>query len=315
MDKCYPFHSHWAEYESLPELAKSQYFQQLWKLPFQSLVLEAHSPVEADWRNPDLKDDFYAAVTQEFYELAAYFYQLLRDRPITVILQNWEGDWMLRGTEKTWNPAPSDWPQRCEKMQRWLAARQAGVTRARTHLGKETRCIVALAVEVNRVADAWKGIPTMTRHVLPAIQVDLVSYSAWDGINPGDPCLFWRCLEEIRQHAHTGPLFGPGAIAVGEFGIPENNKPNRIRDRYDEMLGVMLAANVRFAAQWEIYCNEFARKAMPPPPTPVTDPALMRGMWLVKPDGSLSEGGKYFHELWSRPEVGEKKQTLSNMGR
>jgi hypothetical protein len=26
----------------------------------------------------------------------------------------------------------------------------------------------------------------------------------------------------------------------------------------------------------------------------------MRGFWLVKPDGLLSESGTYFHEMWTR---------------
>ena len=65
------------------------------------------------------------------------------------------------------------------------------------------------------------------------------------------------------------------------------------------MLAVMLAADVRYAAHWELYCNEFA-DASAPKSTPVTDARQMRGYWLVKPDGSLSEGGKYFSALWQR---------------
>ena len=91
---------------------------------------------------------------------------------------------------------------------------------------------------------------------------------------------------------------------VGEYGIPENVVPKRIRERCDEMVGVMLAKNVLFASHWELYCNEFAhkpgeQKALPPT-VPVKDPALMRGFWLVKPDGELSETGKFFSEQWAR---------------
>ena len=128
-----------------------------------------------------------------------------------------------------------------------------------------------------------------------------MSYSAYDGL--GDPLRFWKCIAEIRRHARTGPLFGKGAVAIGEFGIPENESPRRIAERYDEMLGVMLAAEVRYAAHWQLYCNEFADKKGPLPKTPVSDPKLMRGFWLVKPDGSLSEGGKYFSALWKRAQA------------
>ena len=49
----------------------------------------------------------------------------------TFVLQNWEGDWMLRGIGKPWNPPDSDWRERCEQMKRWITAKQAGVNRAR----------------------------------------------------------------------------------------------------------------------------------------------------------------------------------------
>jgi hypothetical protein len=293
----YPFHSQWGSYRTLVDLARSEYFAQLWQMPFATFVLEAMAPSEEGWRKAGLSDDFCAAVTREYFDVTAHFYRLFRDRAVTVVLQNWEGDWQLRGEGQEWNPPPADWKQRCEQMQRWLAARQAGVAKARAEFGAGAKCVVAHAAEVNRVDDAFKGIPTMTRHVLPGVEVDLVSYSTYDGMD-GGPLHFWKCLEEIRAHARTGPLFGRGAVAIGEFGIPENASPKRITERYDEALGVMLAANVRYAAHWELYCNEFA--AAGKPPTPVSDPKLMRGFWLMKPDGSLSEGGKYFSALWRR---------------
>lgn len=293
----YPFHSQWGSYRTLVELARSEYFAQLWQMPFTTFVLEATAPAEEGWRKAGLSDDFYAAVTREFFDVTAHFYRLFRERAVTVVLQNWEGDWLLRGSDQKWNPPPVDWKQRCEQMQRWLVARQAGVAKARAEFGTGAKCVVAHAAEVNRVDDAFKGIPTMTRHVLPGVEVDLVSYSAYDGMD-GGPLHFWKCLEEIRAHARTGPLFGPGALAIGEFGIPENASPKRITERYDEALGVLLAANVRYAAHWQLYCNEFAAEGKPP--TPASDPKLMRGFWLVKPDGSLSEGGKYLSALWRR---------------
>ncbi|MEO6788133.1 MAG: hypothetical protein ABI318_18565 [Chthoniobacteraceae bacterium] len=292
----YPFHSEWGTYRTLLDLAQSEYYAQLWKMPFSTFVLEAMSPAEHGWRKADLPDSFYVAVEREYHDLTAHFCRIFRDRAVTVVLQNWEGDWMLRGSDKKWSPPPDDWKERCGQMQRWLAARQAGVANARAKFGSGAKCVVAHAAEVNRVDDAFKGIPTMTRNVLSGVEVDLVSYSAYDGMN-GGPLHFRKCIEEIRAHSRTTSLFGPGALAIGEFGIPENASPKRISERYDEALGVMLAANVRYAAHWELYCNEFVTAETK---SPISDPNLMRGFWLVKPDGSLSEGGKYFSALWQR---------------
>ncbi len=313
--KCYPFNSTWPESETLVELAETDYFKAVWKMPFKTILLMTSSPSEQGWRKADLSAEYYTKITKDYYELSAHFYRVYQDRPVTIVFQNWEGDWLLRGIGVKWEPPSADWQERCSQMQRWIAARQAGVNKARKEFGKQSKCIVAHAVEVNRVADAWKGIPTLTRNVLPGVEVDLVSYSAYDGINSGEPLLFWKCLEEIRQHIRTGPLFGPGAIMVGEYGIPENDKPERIRERCDEMLGVMLAKKVLFAAHWELYCNEFAGKPEElkanPPVTPVKDLNLMRGFWLVKPNGELGESGKYFQELWTRAETEKKKQAIN----
>jgi hypothetical protein len=295
----YPFNSQWGKCSGFVELAKSGYFRQLFALPFRTLLLEAHTPVEDGWRKTAQPDSFYQAVTREFYDLTAHLYQACRNRNLTIVLQHWEGDWMLRGRGgELWNPPPDDWQPRCEAMARWLAARQAGVTKARAAHAAGAKCVVAHAAEVNRVADLWQKIPTMTEQVLPKIELDLVSYSSYDGMK--DPLTLWKCIAEIRRHCRTGPLFGKQAVFVGEIGIPENDAPQRLVERWDEFMGVMLAAEVRYIAHWELYCNEFKKNLEQKAKPPITDPSLMRGFWLVRPDGSLSESGKYFEGLWKR---------------
>jgi hypothetical protein len=313
--KFYSFNSDWPECRTLVDLAKTDYFTEVWKMPFKTLLLTSTATSEEGWRRSDHPQEFYDAISQDYYDIAAFFYEKFRDRDITVVLQNWEGDWLLRGIGQSWNPPPDDWRNYCTRMQRWIAAKQDGVNRARKEFAGTSRCVVAHAVEVNRVADAWLGIPTVTRDVLPGVEVDLVSYSAYDGINSGDPVLFWKCLDEIRGHIKTGPLFGPGAIMVGEYGIPENNNPDRVGERYDEMLGVMLAKGVLYSAHWELFCNELAGKKedlkKSPPALPVKDAKAVRGFYLVKPDGTLSEGGKYFREQWGRAKAADASKSVA----
>lgn len=307
----YPFNSQWGKYGGFVELAKSEYFRQLFALPFRTLLLEAHTPGEESWRKPGQPDSFFRTITREFYDLTAHLYQTYRNRDFTIVLQHWEGDWLLRGRGgELWNPPPADWPARCEAMVKWLAARQAGVTQARAEHGRGAKCVIAHAAEVNRVADLWQKLPTMTEHVLPKVELDLVSYSSYDGMK--DPVTLWKCLAEIRAHCRTGPLFGKEAVFVGEIGIPENDAPKRLLERWDEFMGVMLAANVKYIAHWELYCNELKQGVEAKAKPPVTDPALLRGFWLVKPDGSLSESGKYFNELWKRAGGGRWKADSRN---
>jgi len=295
----YPFNSQWQSPETLVDLARSEYFQQLFALPFSTIILEAAMPREWPANDNTRAADSLKEVTQMYFDLTAYLYNLFHARPVTLILQHWEGDWLLRGRGgEKWDPPPVNWQERCEAMQRWLAARQAGVTKARAAFGKDAKCRVAHAAEVNRVADLWKGIPTMTEHVLPGAEVDLVSYSCYDGMQDG--VTLWKCITEIKKRARTTGLFGKNSVYIGEIGIPENEQPEPLSERWDELLGAMLSAEAPYIAMWQLFCNELNPKLNPPPAVPVRNFSDVRGFWLVRPDGSLSETGKFFTRLWQR---------------
>jgi hypothetical protein len=138
----------------------------------------------------------------------------------------------------------------------------------------------------------------MTEHVLPNVELDLVSYSTYDAMKDG--VTLWKCITEIKRHARTTGLFGKNSVYIGEVGIPENLQPERVSERWDELMGAMLAAEVPYIAIWELYCNEPNRKKQPLPPAPIKNLDDALGFWLVRPDGSLSETGKLFTSLWQR---------------
>ena len=279
----YPFHSKWPPCKTLLDLATTDYFEQLFALPFSVIILEVQSKPENGWKQ-DHGEPFYEAITAEFYALTAHFLHKFSDRNVTLILQHWEGDWLLRGRGgEKWDPPPANWQILCTRMQRWLSARQLGVTKARQQFGNQSRCRVFHAAEVNRVADAWKNIPTMTREVLPLVALDMVSYSAYDGLKNG-PTL-WRCLEEIKHHMKRTDASPEHAVYLGELGIPENEQPNRIAQKWDEWLGVALALDIPYIVHWELYCNELSPRIQPAPPIPIKSPDQVRGFWLVRPDG------------------------------
>jgi len=294
----YSFNSNWGDYKTILELISSEYYSQLLEMPFETLIFEAQSPIEERWRNENLLNGFYKSVSEEFYNLTSYLYKKCRNKDVTIILQHWEGDWMLRGKGgEMWNVVPQNWQQLCKNMQKWLAARQKGVTTARNEYGKGAKCVVANATEVNRVVDIWKNIPTVTKNVLPYVELDLVSYSSYDGMK--DPITMWKCVQEIKSYAKTSSLFGEKAVYVGEIGIPENIQKDNIKERWDSFMGVFLATGMKYVVQWELYCNEL-KPSQEKIKLPVTDSSLMRGFWLVKPDGSLSESGEYFTQLWNK---------------
>lgn len=292
----YPFNSDWPQMATLRDLAASPYWSEVFRMPFKTLILIAESPIERGWKG-DQDDPFYERITKEFEDLTTHLFEKYGDRDLVVILQNWEGDWQLRGTGETWNPPPENWRTLCGRFVKRLAARQAGVSRARDRF-PGARLKVLHAAEVNRVRDQWEGIPTMAEHVLPHVDLDLVSYSCYDAMKDG--ITLYKAISTVAKFARTNGEHGPGAVYLGEIGIPENIAKERIKERWDELLGAAFAADVKYVAQWELYCNELNPKFQPHPKPPITEGWRMRGFWLLEPDGSLSQSGEFFRELWKR---------------
>lgn len=291
----YPWNSRWPAMSTLVDLACSDYWRTVFALPFRTLFLETHSPAERRW-NAEHRPGYYARIRSEWEDLVRVLYREHGHRPLTIVLQNWEGDWQLRGLGVLWDEPPADWRLRCQRYARRLEARQTAVRTVRAE-NPGARLVVLHAAEVNRVADQWRGIPTMTEHVLPALDLDLVSYSCYDAMEDG--ATLARGIDTIRRFARTSGPLGPGAVCLGEIGIPEMARPDRIAERWRDLLGAARAAGVHWVVQWALYCNESDNRREPQPKPPVTDVRRLQGFWLYRPDGELSETGRHFRSLWN----------------
>ncbi len=228
--------------------------------------------------------------------MAVHLFQTYAERDITFILQNWEGDWMLRREEGgTWGDVPAaEVDRRCDAFIRFLTARQRGVDRARAEHGAKSRCKVWHAAEVNRVWDTVKGLPTLTNRVLPHVAVDLVSWSSYDGMS--DEVATWHGVELIRKHMRPSPTFGDKAVYIGEIGKPEKGVPReQIVEFWDRAMGVFLAMDIPWIVHWELYCNEPADGTKPD--RRLRREEEMRGFWWLKPDGTPGHGGEYLNRL------------------
>lgn len=311
--KSYPYNSQWPQVRSLVEGAQTPYFRELFRKPFTTYILKVTSlgRDEGYWRK-GISDEQRKDEQRQFYELAKYLLTEYRGTGKTFILQHWEGDWMVRGNYKG-DEEPT--PAALANMVEWLNARQRGVDQAREEARSESRVYavqnrlkaelptkVYHAAEVNRVVQSLRtGFPNVVNRVLPHTHLDLVSYSAWDAATShyADPNVLRQALDFIAAHAPDSADFGDHNVYLGEFGMPENvYSPEKIRVAVPNAVRTALDWGCPYIVYWQLYCNELKN---PNTRTPVQRSDLVRGFWLIRPDGTKAWTWDYFHGLFATP--------------
>ena len=282
--KLYPFHSQWPVSETLVELADTPHYQELFGRDFDTFILNAFRPGRSAsyWRERFSAEDEQAE-EDCFASLTRHLLQTYSNTQKTFIIQNWEGDWALRGN---FDPSTVPTASATAAMIRWVAARQRGVERARAEFA-DGGARVFHALEVNLVMQAIdQGAPGVTTDVLPHVAVDLASYSAWDTKN--SPTDFGEALAYIAKHKRPTPSFPKDGVYVGEFGLPESEAtPEKVFARTSELLAVAKRFGCPYAVYWQLYCNE-------PTTKPPQGNADYKGFWLVRPDGTRSPACELF---------------------
>lgn len=276
--KLYPFHSQWPAVTTLDALAETPFYRALFARGFETFILTAFRPGRSAgyWRESFSPED-ERAEEECFASLTRYLLRTYAQTRKTFVIQNWEGDWALRGS---FDPAVKPTPVATAAMIRWLAARQRGVARARAEFATGTARVFH-ACEVNLVRQAQvHGTPSVTTDVLPHVPVDLASYSAWD--TKDSPAQFAKALAFIAKHKRRTEPFGEQGVYVGEFGLPESEAtPQQAFERTSALLAEAQRFGCPYAVYWQLYCNEPTAK----PPKTNTD---YKGFWLVRPDGTRS---------------------------
>src|SRR5581483_11226021 len=165
--------------------------------------------------------------------------------------------------------------------------------KARRELGSRSDVQVFGCLEVNLVANAMDpkfDWPTVTNDVLPHTHVDFASYSSYDTMgNPSETNGFPAAIRYIVSKLPDTAVNGrsPRSVYVGEFGVAEGNKPaSQVNAVMNNVLGTTIKLGMPYACYWEIYSNELARNAPPPPENGKN--AGVKGFYMVRPDGTPS---------------------------
>lgn len=276
--KLYALNSTWPEVATLDALADSAHYRALFDRDFDTFMLTSFRPGRPAgyWRDRFTEAD-ERAEEDCFAALAGHLLRTYAAGRKTFIIQNWEGDWAVRGGFDPATPPP---PAATANMIRWLAARQRGVARAR-RAAPSTGARVFHACEVNLVRQAMeRNAASVAVDVLPHVPVDLVSYSAWD--TKDSPERFAAALNFIATHRRPTEPFGRRGVYVGEFGLPESEAtPQEVLARVRDLVAEATRFGCPYAVYWQLYCNE------PVAAEPRAN-GDFKGFWLVRPDGTRS---------------------------
>ena len=286
---------------SLKGLANHKYYDEVFNMPFRVFTLnikDGYAGASTDDQTENLK-----RVEKEFYDLTVHFLTKYKDRDVSFILSNWEGDWMLRGGTS----ATSKWkkdsvapnaPVRVKNMIDWVKARQKGVSRARNDFSN-SKCKVYNAVEVNKVYDGvLYNMPSITTSVLSHVEVDMVAWSAYDGKSK-DGVKMYKGIDYLRYYMNPTPYMkGEKIVFIGEINEHENRN-NRtkeyVQNFVDVIMGVYLAQDIPYIYYWELYSND--TKTGSKKQDKVLKAENLAGNWLIRPDGSFGWAQEYFNSL------------------
>lgn len=316
----YSYNSEWQLPDNctLKDLAQNTYYKTCFDMNFSTIVLSIGGAGVKTTNESSQKEE------QEIYELTQYLLDEYKDREMTFILENWEGDWIMRGgtgDSARWSRkagelikavdgdrytvlVPADSTQRVQNMVKWFTARQRGVERARQE-NVNSKCKVYHAIEANKVIDSMNGIPGIINSVLPNVNVDMVSWSCYDALNTtglDNGILLYKGIEYIKKYFTPSNIMkGEKRVFLGEIGIPEQRYEELLTEEpviknWDTYVAVCLALNIPYLIQWELYCNEPKDEAFRSSNGTRTNDE-MRGFWLIRPDGTKSFAAKYFDSL------------------
>ncbi|MES0811166.1 cellulose binding domain-containing protein [Roseibium sp. SCPC15] len=259
------------QWQPVDLLTKNEAFQEVLEMDFDHYFfwLERSGP----WAdNLGISPQEYEQEYTVTYNLARYLLETFQGTGKTFYIGNWETDWNLL----EWNPTIEDVNDtRIDGLVDWINLRQDAIDQAKEDVG-ENGVSIFHYIEINRVDDARENdFERVANEVLPRINVDLVSYSAYDALlkeenvgNFGE--VLARNLDYIASlMPEKDGLPFDKRVFIGEFGF--YLKYVTPEQQYDLTLEVFKAAlewGTPFALIWQIY-----------------DTAANEGLYLIGPDG------------------------------
>lgn len=205
------------------------------------------------------------ALYDEMYKFASYLLETYNNTGKVFYLGNWEGDWHLRSDYERDKPVN---PNTLDGMVKWAKVRQKAIDDAK----KDTRhqnVELYHYIEVNLVRIALENPDhkVVTNSVLPEVNPDYVSYSAYDATNPfkTEAELNEKLKESLdfleSQLSPKANLPEGKRVWIGEYGNPSakfDDETQNTRSIWTIKTG--LEWGTPYILYWEMYNNEIKPK-------------------------------------------------------
>ncbi len=277
------------------DMPSPQVFTQLVAMPFTHYLVWYRS--NGNWA----KEWNAETRRREYNAVYAFTKDLLTRRDTTgktFFIGHWEGDWYLLPDK---NPKGEASPATMAAMIDWLNVRQEAVDDARREV-PYTRCRVYTYAEVNLVRDAMKGgKQRMVNAVLPKVNVDFVSYSAYDVQTlPAEEVR--ATLDYINQQLPARPNLPSRRVFIGECGLSAQacgNDPKVHEMKNREIFTKFLSWRPPLVLYWQFYNNE------------VVDGKQV-GFWLIDDKNKKTPLYDTLHELFVQQEDTAKELRQRN---
>lgn len=195
-------------------------------------------------------------IYERMFQFVEYLLNKYTNSHKRFFIGHWEGDWLLNSSDLQHQSATIE---RCKKMIKIQNARQRAVDDAKAKHAN-TSVEVFNYVEINRVVDSVdKGLRRFIDGVLPYINPDFVSYSAYDvqnkSMNKVHEILDFiqSKLKPKKELSYTKRVF------IGEFGIPAldvNYDPIEHKKKNLEVLMKFVSWGCPYVLYWELFNNE-----------------------------------------------------------
>lgn len=233
---------------------------------------------------------------RQMYELAVHLLTTFDGSGKRFYLGHWEGDNMLRpdGIGKAGDATMED-SVRVRGFTEWLKIRQQAVDDAK----KDTphrEVEVWHYTEVNHpTISLLENRPSLASAVLPQVDIDFVSYSAYD--SQSDTELLKRVLDYLQsQMKAKAGLEGRRRVFIGEYGFwirkdgEVQNSPEQQNARSLAVIRAGLEWGCPFILYWQLYNNELDADG------------THRGFWMIDDQGvkqPIHETHRSFY-AWAR---------------